>query len=106
VQQLQLTPPKIQERVTMRDQTIDAVTRGLPGTGRKRPSGKRAARLMTHPSSTGGQRPVRIVEPQQVRGWLRDVRPQAMRRLIQGDGEGLPVLEGEVCDDVTDDLEG
>lgn len=105
VQQPQLAPPELQERVTMRDQTIDAVTRGLPGNATRRPAGRRAAQIIAQqppPAITG---PVQIVEPQQVRGWLRDVTPQALRNVLQSDHKEPPndregsVLDVEVCDD-------
>ncbi len=89
VTQPQLAPPELQGPVTLRDQTIDAVTRGRPGNA---PSAqqKRAAQAMvaqpppTRPTPAG---PVRIVEARQVRGWLKDVTPQALRGMLTLDEE-------------------
>lgn len=68
-----------QAQVTMRDQAVDLATRHLPRQAddqRKMNSRQRAAtRLAMNASAPAA---VRVIDAQSVRGWLQDVRPQAL----------------------------
>jgi len=91
VSQPALAAPEAQERTTARDQAIDLAHRGLPGMAAapRRVTPQQAAALAqnTTPLSLG---PVQVVNPGQVRAWLRDVEPQALQQAL--------TLEGEVRD--------
>ena len=91
VSQPALVAPEAQERTTARDQAIDLAHRGLPGgtATPRRVTPQQAAALAqsTTPVSLG---PVQVVNPGQVRAWLRDVEPQALQQAL--------TLEGEVRD--------
>lgn len=91
VSQPALAAPEAQERTTARDQAIDLAHRGLPGgtATPRRVTPQQAAALAqsTTPASLG---PVQVVNPGQVRAWLRDVEPQALQQAL--------TLEGEVRD--------
>ncbi len=99
VEQPQLAAPDVQERVTLRDQTIDAVTRGLAGSKRQRPARQRAAQIMTRQPPPTIKGPIRVVDPRRVRGWLQDVTPQALRNALTIDAD-VDVMEVN-DDDVT-----
>jgi hypothetical protein len=75
---------EIQERVTARDQTVDLVHRGFEGQGgrRRRVTAQQAGELMAQPALPG---PVHVVPPEQVGRWLKDVEPQAMAQLVEGE---------------------
>ncbi len=91
IRQPQLTAdPEQQERIKRRDQVIDLLSRGLPGGNRsRRPGPAQAGKLM------GGQGlpsagPVRVIDPQQVRPWIRDVERQALAGAV---------VEGEILEE-------
>jgi hypothetical protein len=74
-----------QAQVTMRDQAVDLATRGLPrmeGQGRGSMTGRRrtAAKAL---GMGGAPAQVRVIEPGAVRGWLKDVTPQALALSMQ-----------------------
>lgn len=78
-----------QAQVTMRDQAVDLATRHLPrpdGEQRAMGSRQRAAAKL---AMTGGAAPspVRVVEAQAVRNWLRDVTPQALALSMEEVGD-------------------
>ena len=100
VQQPELAAPDVQERVTLRDQTIDAVSRGLAGGTSRRPSRRKAAQLMAGQPPPAIKGPIRVVEPRRVRGWLQDVTPQALRNALTIDAIDADVMEVN-DDDVT-----
>jgi len=88
VSQPALAAPEAQERTTARDQAIDLAHRGLPGgtATPRRVTPQQAAALAqsTTPASLG---PVQVVNPGQVRAWLRDVEPQALQQALTLDAE-------------------
>jgi hypothetical protein len=82
-----------QERVKRRDQMVDLFNRGLPGEGRspRRPTRKRAAQLMlSGPTVAPPPGAVQIIDPQQVKPWLRDVEPKALAGAV---------VEGEILEE-------
>ncbi len=92
VTQPALAAPELQERTTARDQAIDLASRGVPQARSQaagQPSVRQAAQLMGPPRALVG--PVRVIPPARIRGWLRDVEPQALRDAL--------TVEGEVLDD-------
>jgi len=88
VSQPALAAPEAQERTTARDQAIDLAHRGLPGgtATPRRVTPQQAAELAQSPTpvSLG---PVQVVNPGQVRAWLRDVEPQALQQALTLDAE-------------------
>ena len=88
VSQPALAAPEAQERTTARDQAIDLAHRGLPGgtAAPRRVTPQQAAALAQSPTpaSLG---PVQVVNPGQVRAWLRDVEPQALQQALTLDAE-------------------
>ena len=90
ISQPALVAPEAQERTTARDQAIDLAHRGVPGTPAtaRRVTPQQAAALAQSPAPAMG--PVQVVNPGQVRAWLRDVEPLALQQAL--------TLEGEVRD--------
>lgn len=80
ITQPMLTDADRQERITRNDQSVDLASRGLPG---QRPSARaRVAQQMLQQESRRPQ--VRIVGADEVRPWLRDVRPQVLEAITDG----------------------
>ena len=88
VTQPQLADPTVQERTTARDQTIDLRSRGVPRRSKQGVSQRQAQRLLQRASAgSPTDHRVQVVAPQRVRPWLREVRPQALRKALTIDGE-------------------
>ncbi|MBN1810590.1 MAG: hypothetical protein JXA14_02000 [Anaerolineae bacterium] len=91
VSQPQLVAPELQERVTARDQAVDLAHRGLPveqrRTGRKPISRSRIAQLAHQTGEGSGT--IRVVPPEAVRAYLRDVRPQALHHALTINAEEI-----------------
>jgi len=82
VSQPPLASAEAQERVTARDQAIDLAHRGLPDAAAapKRVTPRQAAALAQSTASPSLE--VQVVDPAQVRTWLRDVEPQALQQAL------------------------
>ena len=87
VAQPALAPPEQQARVTTLDQLVDMAHRGLPGGSGERKRKPTPAQTMRVLERQLPPRPgvVQIVQPAQVRTWLREVQPQALQDVIEGE---------------------
>ncbi len=99
-------PPEDQRETTRRAQLVEGLralhsTSGGSGSALSERQAQALQRL-SQPGAPNLSGPVRIVEAREVRGWLQDVTPQALRNVLTVSREELPILDAEIRE-VSDD---